>query len=1090
MGLFSGFKRGTDKKKKLQKLGGRDTRPRRIPLDEEFSDDNSPSNGVKGRGHGRRDSSLSDTPRTGTPEDNLSPPPKLPAISPASLSALDVSSRPWTSGSVDVPARANSLTSASVVHTSFDTMLSSIQNERPSTANGPGPKPWGGRPSFEARFGSDRRPQTPSAALVSKQAVSSPQPGAGSAPARQAGTHKAQSSSDIGGSTSSAQTDHSGTAEPTTSPLSTVSGRSPPQPPPIVAGDGKDLHQVSLTGSRPPGSVAMFDASKTRAPRAPIGGPRLFAEPTVPLALVVPTSRGNAASTGSSPGPSATKAKDVAKKKDLAISIPRRRSWSAEIDQLEQSWLQEQLSPSIRAAERPRQPNEHPYPPYQDGNQRQNNSPRLQQPYTPQYSPHPQAQRQSPRQSQQHATRDDRNGVYSPEHPHNHHTADARSKRYGKVGDLPAFSPTGEWSPDLPRDARGSDRGTSNGHTIHEYPPRRLRGSKSLQHLQGRPLDPNDVRHPRNLHHDQRRPREQRGPREDRPPRSSRERTYSPHNYGSPVHPTRLRSPPSTSRHHSPSTPRRDSRYPEEGQASRTRWPPPPSPGMQSPTVHSPTGYRNDMYAPLDSPGAVSLYSPEGGPGYASGGFSSGYFDGSPSDRYQGPFSESSPPYRPVDSVGTGGYRSFSSPSNERRPSLPGPRWQRTPPAASPTTPVDRWPRHEGAPGTTRSTPTGVPLQSPAPARAKPPPLLASAQLNSMILDNFPFPSPPTPGSVNQSLLDSDMRLTPVSHVNSNEDPSAALSILTLDSSHDRTTDAAAAPPPPPNTDTAVPDILEQYTVESERQSTHPSDHHSGVDGEPRPDPETSAVYHSQDDNDNSHANAVEPESLPPLSPISMPAGDALPSSTANWPLPSFPTPVADQSPPTTLQVSPPATPAALAPTDASPEDFEKMPSPMRAKAAFTASVYAREIGDGPYAFDAVESPRLDAYNNNPSMPGKAAANTSEAMRAPTTASKGTPRVEQYGAGGLLEEPLSPESIGVARGLSIIASESLTAESRRWNEENHYCEGESDRGHEDFDAPVDGSLNLGGKDYGLAGHGGAFVRRPPGMVDNFGTGFI
>ncbi|CAK7568285.1 MAG: hypothetical protein SEPTF4163_006272 [Sporothrix epigloea] len=69
-----------------------------------------------------------------------------------------------------------------------------------------------------------------------------------------------------------------------------------------------------------------------------------------------------------------------------------------------------------------------------------------------------------------------------------------------------------------------------------------------------------------------------------------------------------------------------------------------------------------------------------------------------------------------------------------------------------------------------------------------------------------------------------------------------------------------------------------------------------------------------------------------PWSPISLPAGDAEPSPRANWPLPTV-----------TLSLD-------------EDNDSSYLPepkvSPKRSKSPFTASVYAQDIGPGPYAYD------------------------------------------------------------------------------------------------------------------------------------------
>lgn len=165
-------------------------------------------------------------------------------------------------------------------------------------------------------------------------------------------------------------------------------------------------------------------------------------------------------------------------------------------------------------------------------------------------------------------------------------------------------------------------------------------------------------------------------------------------------------------------------------------------------------------------------------------------------------------------------------------------------------------------------------------------------------------------------------------------------------------------------------------------------------------------VQEEDEGTENNEDDIVETEierssfdSEPPLSPISLPSGDAEPSLTANWPLPAvfiLPPPTtqekapeqapeqivekvievpaaitaASTTPATPMTPATPVTPTTPNPTinlDNDDEDDERgeadedelfpslKASPTKSKSAFTASVYARDIGLGPYAFDGAD---------------------------------------------------------------------------------------------------------------------------------------
>ncbi|CAK7269549.1 hypothetical protein SEPCBS119000_003624 [Sporothrix epigloea] len=93
--------------------------------------------------------------------------------------------------------------------------------------------------------------------------------------------------------------------------------------------------------------------------------------------------------------------------------------------------------------------------------------------------------------------------------------------------------------------------------------------------------------------------------------------------------------------------------------------------------------------------------------------------------------------------------------------------------------------------------------------------------------------------------------------------------------------------------------------------------------------------------------------SVAPWSPITLPAGDAEPSPTANWPLP-----VSSLSPALEIKRTPRQSelgnniPTILVDDNKDDILIGSRNSPKRSRSPFTASVYAQDIGLGPYAYD------------------------------------------------------------------------------------------------------------------------------------------
>lgn len=335
MGIFSGLKRGGDKKKKAAKyhaeqpgIAEKDILNQAFLGDDPYLRVGGPAKLFPGN-EGIRPHDY----RPGTPGSEIDSIYGAPAHgsgygssrqqSPAVLqppqfsqfsnnSALNLPSRPWSSGTNNGP-----------------------QDDRPSTSHGPGTKQWGSNATtFESRFGpAHRRTDTQGTATPASRPGSRagsvagvPQsPQSPRSPAHSSRHTKSQTSNmDKNLSTSSASpTENSETSQHTSATATTTSeGQRATSPPSTVSDHSRPTSSADKAWPvANPGSPASKSGTSSPTPKSPTS-------------------------------PKDTRARDAAKKKDLAIKVPRRRSWSAQINQLEKAWLEEQLSPKYQDAQK------------------------------------------------------------------------------------------------------------------------------------------------------------------------------------------------------------------------------------------------------------------------------------------------------------------------------------------------------------------------------------------------------------------------------------------------------------------------------------------------------------------------------------------------------------------------------------------------------------------------------------------------------------------------------------------------------------------------------------------------------------------
>ncbi len=1216
---------------------------------------------------------------------------KLPGAHSANSSDLDVASahRPWTSGNSAPRPRSNSPYRAALGHGALRPSVPlSDHAERPNTSHGPQSKPWASSHSVDAQSRpANSRPNTPPGpveAPVTGSAWNSPQatpkPQEPQAPQRPQGPpgislHNARSLSDNDMSTSSSvPTEASALSAQTTSPAddqtavslpSTASSHSPqlqsPQPVwPLLGGSKYSVDDLSTAFSESSSfgdaaQLAINEAANRPAPETE----NLANSPILTPTPLNPRSQPPTQQADGSQQPRDSKARDAAKQKDLSIEVPRRRSWTTQIDLLERSWLEEQAKPGQQETERQNfvqsqsapYDHSHHFPQQQQQLQRQRHQPnpnsQHHQDYQgyPDYPDHPNYQ-DNRHHASQHPQRGD-GQPYSPrfdslqdqhydgrpspqkwqhqqryQNPHSntHDGAHGRggSQGYSRGAAYPGSLTEKQPSPGMPTSSKststdmpyhygrqiGRDFDDSPTYTPHSHP---LRGAKSMQNLKRTPRDSREYHNSRGLggfaSHAQ-----------TPSPYSPRGSSMASSPYGAPA--PAPRNPRSGNRNDLYTLPSRpaDTRYPGHGPNPRTRAPQHPP--------YDPGAYRDPMqYGRRGSPRGSPQYPP---PNYYD------YTEGYSSDH-------AAPPSRAMYAMGDN--RSMDSLAIG---------------AQQPRGPPRERDRHLRSISGSTSQAAHLFHNPSVPERqlsdvaedidAK------DEMLNDTEVKDFAFKErSPTDIADRPSTLEDALPLTPVSPIDEKTKPnSSELQVATTAPSIDLE--------PEPTVVAAVPEAVqpeaavEDSPVKDKHRSQPPVEELHTPPGTPprereelqltespivdgpalssyaygRPvTPEKREPVHPQitvgmgdDSNDGSNGSDDDGEQYkeaaelahigavdwdPPLSPrslLSQPTGDAEPSTSANWPLPSFvvsePAPATEaplaafpKSPlprlPLPLDVSLPTSPVSTAPVSPvssvensgrkaldggnggvdednhSEQAFyhqEPQPSPTKSKSAFTASVYAQDIGLGPYAFDSrnsvdvgslgdrtPESPaawtfpeRRDSQApqqvsgsavahaaaqsdvsqpeaGTPSVEAEAVHSTSAADgETPSGASPAMPTIPaspaspeshySWGGGGHFNEPaLPPESIGLARGPSILETDRLPrgASKKRWNIASHDVDSErlheriasGGQGHNrSHSHALSGSMASAHGSPPALGHSQFDRHTPTGIVDSFGTTFI
>lgn len=1027
-------------------------------------------------------------------------PPKLPTLgsilSNASLSRLDLPSQPWASGDEFARPRTSHGSGSSPKQSPMDDIfVTGSVGPRRGLSRGARPQP--GVSPYDAvvaetrhvqlGLGIDRAPNVPKSPLsTATPSQASPNP---------AGMHNAQSLSDNNLSTISSST-------------ADISGLFDVSPP---SSNGRDGSPDSVSSIASPSSASRY---QTRDPAST--HMRLQSRPTAAR-------------------PQAdTRARDVAKQKDLSIKVPRRKSWSTEINQLEKSWLEEQLSPRP-TAERPPRPE----------------------------------QRQQRQQRQINAGANGRGP--SPRQGHYAHIPEERGRNLGKAGGVPLMP----LSP-LPRD---SSRNARNDFAAYENAPHHgLRTSSSRTNLaRGGPQSPHDPhfqRDPRTVHPPRGNPTMPPHLLQGRPPtraqypshpgqadphlqvprnQSSRTRIppmppQNPMGHRDPNHhglygqnTSRMRSPASPHSPHSPFGP------PLLQNASGSRGPRPQGPHPHGPQSHGPprlpfgrhpteapvppTNYRS-VPTPSDrrhpsatNPGHVNTYLPQslprnpvdhGKPGSSNVSKLVRTMQTGQAEKARVAYPPQNTPVAPakasppVAQAVQPDPQKFSKPASQLPSSPDGDTACSLPPTDFPPTPVSRKDSLETLTDTTINTPQSSPAPGPQSERAH-------------AAENTCENATPVQKNVDTEVktCSSVPRGRSVEHMNDEQQLLPSHNFPFVDGVDSEATVEGKPEPTSESVMKAGLEVNNEAPPEAEREVEPEPQLKAEPEAGPEAGPgrETKAVHGAEPDaqpeSDHEMALETEPESFPQLVRIS------LPSPTADWPLPSPRPQVAAEAP---AKFTRPATPMALTPfestftrsssaentvsgeedggTDVSPANSVKGLSPPRSN-AFTASVYAQAIGAGPYAFDnGHNSTALSAYNLEtagstpwlPSLRQDALGFFSHPVAAKPamvrTPDMGATNDDAWGA-ETPEGALSPESIGLARGLSICASP-ISPRGIIRNEVRQPLDTTSLGGQIVFRTARE--MGMGTANNGVAtgrpGRGQVGQQTHTGMVDSFGTGFI
>ncbi|ERS96958.1 hypothetical protein HMPREF1624_06285 [Sporothrix schenckii ATCC 58251] len=720
MGIFS-FKRGSDKKKK-GKAKEEDVEVEKDIFNQAFLGDDPYM-----RGKGTTTQIYAGTEffpeRAATPlsrpDSQQNSPTGAHGIFSKKLSggAFHAPSRPWTSGNGAPQQRTGSFSGMSGPESSGndDGFFSSSRlpldsDVRPSTSHGPGSKPWAHSHSFSAQFGpaAGNRPQTPQgrAAAGPSNAAASTDVRSGTNSPTRSGLHNSQSLSDNNMSTSSsAPTDTDATESSVqgssnderraASPPSTVSNQSPPSMSPEPVWPLQSSKKSSADGMASGGMLNQSTSFGDEAQLAINEAANRATPPQSDILVPPPLSTRSRDVTPTGPGyqeARVRKAKDAAMQRDLAIEVPKRRSWGAQIDQLEKSWTGEQQSPGgSRLPPRhngPQHPQSAPY--YQQHHhiydQRPNHphqfppSQRTHQndrPYDPRHDPRYDP-RQDPRYDQRYRTESNydtrrQQQPYSPgygprsQSSQGHYTngLDSRDRYYSNSNDSSPYA-MGRFdrqlsSSSMPRPPTrpasagrdgprriGSDFDLQQGRIPYGNPPKALRSTKSMQQLPRSPRDYPNMRNPSSP--------------QGHPPYLPRGGSMTPNQFRSP--PPSMRSPPGNMRSPPYTIPHSSSggdvgpRYASNGPVPRTRAPQPMG-GDSGPSYRDPS-----QYGPLRSPLGSPPHLPNSYPEHA------GAYPASRSGQY--PVVENPVAYQPLDQPVAGGYQSFGPPlSGGERRNLP-----------------------------------------------------------------------------------------------------------------------------------------------------------------------------------------------------------------------------------------------------------------------------------------------------------------------------------------------------------------------------------------------------------------------------------
>ncbi|EFX01924.1 hypothetical protein CMQ_4995 [Grosmannia clavigera kw1407] len=1075
MGIFS-FKRGGDKKKKLEKAEAQKSPLPKPPIDQNTSAEGQSPGIHTGQANNGNGSVSSGSPRLGTTVRGTewTDSPKVPALGStlgnASLSRLDLPSQPWAAGDELARPRTSHGSGPSAKHNLIDdTFVKGSVSPRSRLRSARSQPKLNQK---EAQLSIDQSPSIPKSPW-SPVTPSFPT-------ANPLSMHIAQSLSDNNLSAMSSST-------------ADVSGLF----------DVSSLSANDCNGS--PESVSSFASPSTASGKARRHG----ADPASPLAAksaavvatiesVVdersPESSGcraedqapgsfqlqfRATAAAAARPPADMRARDIAKQKDLSIKVPRRKSWSTEINQLEKAWLEEQLSPRL-AAEKPQQP--------ELQQQRQQRQPFVgtngKGP-----SPHQENQARNPKE---------------------------KSQNIGKMGSVPPMPRTDGMTPSLAlRDNGRNNRNDSAA--CGNMPHHGLRSTSSRTNLaRGSPRSPHD----QYFQHDPRALQPRRGNPTQPPPQQGRP-------------PARGQYPPPPGQV--------DPRLRPRNQGPRPRVPPIPRQnplGHHDLNYHGPFGQNAPRTRGLASPHSPNI--PYGPPNFLSapgthGPRSYGPQPHGPPRHFNGRHPNENPAVPANYHMGPTGYRLMPHPSDRKQPPATAPGYINT---SSPRSPVEpRQPGFHNVSGPMRTLQTGqagparnaLPPRDASLALARSPPILVQVQSNFQASKQAASRLPTSPdGDTACALPPANLPPTPVSRKNSLETSTEATddthqsssspssqsekSILTEDTIGNDTlvaqseavnseaassvesagqnnddkepffghhfrsfndTDLEATvekyretrsevepqtvlkPEMEPEVETQEepeiePEVQPKTKLESEQGREFGAKLEEGygleLEAEPVAKSEAESETEPEVQLESGHGMVVEikPEPTPQLR-------ISLPSPTANWPLPSLGAQMVAESP---TKFSRPATPLALTPVkstfasssstdntiseegdgenDMSPASSEMGLPPPRSK-AFTASMYAREIGAGPYAFDtgdnntALSAYDLETAGSTPWLPplreDPNGVFPDPVATKPETISTPDMSARHAGAWGAEtpEDALSPESIGLARGLSICA---------------------------------------------------------------------